>query len=80
MEALQSSEERFHLLFNKARLEYQLLDINGSIIEVNQNWLDSPGYEYNKLIGKWFGNFLTPTFMDGFSHRFRIFKAQGHIS
>jgi len=57
-----------------------LLDINGSIIEVNQNWLDSPGYEYNKLIGKWFGNFLTPTFMDWFSHRFRIFKAQGHIS
>lgn len=77
--ALKDSEERFQLLFNKAPLGYQSLDINGHFIEVNQQWLDTLGYERDEVIGKWFGGFLTPMYQDGFRKRFPIFKAQGHI-
>lgn len=76
---LKESEERFQLLFNKAPLGYQSLDINGCFIEVNQQWLDTLGYERHEVVGKWFGDFLTPMFQAGFRERFPIFKAQGHI-
>ncbi|MFZ4398788.1 MAG: PAS domain S-box protein [Bacteroidales bacterium] len=78
-EALQKSEEKFQLLFNKAPLGYQSLDFEGNFIEVNQQWLDTLGYEQEEVIGKWFGDFLTPAYQDGFRKRFPKFKAQGHI-
>jgi len=78
-EALQESEERFQLLFNKAPLGYQSLDIEGNFIAVNQQWLDTLGYEEHEVIDKWFGDFLTPAYKDGFRKRFPFFKAQGHI-
>lgn len=77
--ALRESEERFQMLFNKVPLGYQSLDINGYFIEVNQQWLDTLGYEYDEVKGKWFGDFLTPMYQEGFRKRFPIFKAQGHI-
>ncbi|MFZ4726922.1 MAG: PocR ligand-binding domain-containing protein, partial [Paludibacter sp.] len=77
--ALKQSEDRFQLLFNKAPLGYQSLDIDGHFIEVNQQWLDTLGYERDEVIGKWFGDFLTPMYQEGFRKRFPIFKAQGHI-
>ncbi len=76
---LRASEERFQLLFNKAPLGYQSLDFDGNFIEVNQQWLETLGYEREEVIGKWFGDFLTPVFMVGFRERFPIFKAQGQI-
>ncbi len=79
MEALQASEERFQLLFNKAPLGYQSLDFDGNFVEVNQQWLDTMGYEREEIIGQWFGDFLTPAFKDGFRKRFPIFKERGKI-
>lgn len=76
---LQQNDSRFEALFNKAPLGYQSLDINGCFIEVNQQWLDTLGFERDEVIGKWFGDFLTPMYQDGFRKRFPIFKAQGHI-
>jgi len=79
VEALRESEEQFQLLFNKAPLGYQSLDIDGYFMEVNQQWLDTLGYQREEVIGKWFGDFLTPGYQDGFRKRFPVFKAQGHI-
>ena len=76
---LKESEERFQLLFNKAPLGYQSLDFDGNFIDVNQQWLDSLGYNRNEVIGKWFGDFLAPEFRDAFRERFPIFKTQGYI-
>jgi len=73
------SEERFQLLFNKAPLGYQSLDQDGRFIEVNQKWLDTLGYAREEVIGKWFGDFLCPEYVEGFRERFPVFKAQGHI-
>ena len=77
--ALLESEERFQLLFNQAPLGYQSLDIDGNFLEVNQQWLDTIGYTRDEVIGKWFGDFLSPDYQDGFRQRFPIFKEQGHI-
>ena len=79
MEALKASEERFQLLFNKAPLGYQSLDFDGNFIEVNQQWLDTLGYEREEVMGKWFGDFLAPAYKDGFRKRFPIFKERGKI-
>ena len=73
------SEERFQLLFNKAPLGYQSLDQDGRFIEVNQKWLDTLGYTREEVIGKWFGDFLCPEFVEGFRQRFPLFKARGQI-
>jgi PAS domain S-box-containing protein len=76
---LQDQEERFQLLFNQAPLGYQSLDLEGNFIEVNQQWLDILGYSHDEVIGKWFGDFLTPRHREAFQKKFPAFKAQGHI-
>ena len=77
--ALRESEDRFHNLFEKAPLGYQSLDENGCFIEVNAAWLTTLGFEREDVMGKWFGDFLAPEFVEPFRKRFPIFKAQGHI-
>ena len=37
------------------------------------------GYQKDEVVGKWFGDFLCPEYVDGFRQRFPIFKAQGFI-
>ena len=76
---LKQSEERFKLLFDKAPLGYQSLDADGYFIEVNQQWCDLLGYTREEVIGKWFGDFLSPDNKEAFRKRFPIFKAQGFI-
>ena len=76
---LKQSEERFQMLFNKAPLGYQSMDVNGYIINVNQQWLDTLGYSLDEVIGKWFGHFLAPEYREAFRQRFPVFKAQGQI-
>lgn len=77
--ALKLSEEKFKLLFNKAPRAYQSLDIDGYFIEVNQQWLNILGYKRDEVIGKWFGDFLSLPYQEGFRKRFPLFKAQGQI-
>ncbi len=77
--ALKESEENFQILFDKAPLGYQSLDFDGNFIIVNQQWLDILGYTKEEVIGKWFGDFLSPAYREAFRKRFPLFKAQGHI-
>lgn len=79
LKALQESEERFQLLFNKAPLGYQSLDFDGNFLEINQQWTDTLGYDREEVIGQWFGKFLTPEYQKSFRERFPVFKAQGSI-
>jgi len=76
---LRKSEEKFQLLFDKAPLGYQSLDYEGRFLDVNQKWLNTLGYSKEEVIGRWFGDFLCPEYVDGFRKRFPIFKAQGYI-
>lgn len=76
---LRESEERFKMLFTKAPLGYQSLDFDGHFLEVNPKWLEILGYQKAEVIGKWFGDFLCPEYVEGFRKRFPLFKAQGYI-
>ncbi len=44
---------------------------------MNCAWLQTLGYEREEVIGKWFGDFLTPDCQALFKERFPSFKAQG---
>lgn len=76
-EALRESEERFRLLYERAPLGYQSLDEHGHLLEVNQAWLDTLGYTREEVIGKSFGDFLHPDWVDHFKQNFSRFKADG---
>lgn len=78
-EQLKSSEERFENLFRRAPLGYQSLDEDGMLIEVNDAWSLTLGYESIEIIGKWFGDLLADECVDKFRERFPIFKAAGKI-
>ena len=76
---LRDSEERFKKLFEYAPLPYQSLDKKGCIIEVNHTWLEMLGYQKSDVIGKSFGNFLHPEWIDHFKENFPRFKSVGEV-
>ena len=78
-DALRKNEEKFRLLYERAPLGYQSLDENGNFIEVNQAWLNTLGYTKEEVIGKSFGDFLHPEWVDHFKENFPRFKAVGEI-
>ncbi len=77
--ALRESEERFALLFNEAPLGYQALDEEGRFLDVNAAWLEALGYVREEVLGRWFGDFLAPEYVEAFQERFEAFKERGAI-
>ena len=75
--ALLDGEERFRLLYERSPLAYQSLNEDGCLIEVNPAWLNLLGYDYEEVIGRWVGDFLTPDYAQHFRNRFPVFKAAG---
>ena len=73
------SEERFRLLYENAPLSYQSLDINGNLIDVNQTWLQSLGYERDEVIGQHFSKFMTAQSGELIKSRFPYFLKIGEI-
>ena len=63
-DALQASEERFRLLYEKAPVPYQTLDENGCIISVNPAWESLTGYEKSCVTGKNFNEFVSAADLD----------------
>ncbi|MBN1815314.1 MAG: PAS domain S-box protein [Anaerolineae bacterium] len=76
-ETLRASEQRFRLLYENTPLAYHSLDKDGRLIEVNQAWLDMLGYSRDQVIGRWFGDFLSPQHTDNFRQSFPRFIATG---
>lgn len=77
--ALRESEERFIHLFERAPLAYQSFDSEGYIIAVNEAWLSFFGYQYDEVIGRWFGDFLGEGYAEAFRRKFCLFKAEGRV-
>ena len=78
-EALRKSEEYFRLMFTNAPVPYQSLDEHGNFLDVNQTFMNLLGYTKEELIGKNFGDFLCPDYVDHFKTNFPKFKAVGEI-
>ncbi len=68
--ALEEKEKKFRLLYEDAPLGYQSLDKEGRLLEVNKAWLDLWDYRRDEVLGRWFGNFLTPESQKLFAARF----------
>ncbi|MFO8099989.1 MAG: PAS domain-containing protein, partial [Salinibacter sp.] len=66
-------------VYEKASLGYQSLDENGHYITVNQNWLDTLGYDKEEVIGKSFADFIHPDWRHHFKENFSRFKSIGEI-
>jgi PAS domain S-box-containing protein len=58
--ALRRSEERFRLLYEQAPLGYQLMDLDGRLVEVNPAWVSTLAYPKDEVTGRLFTEFLTP--------------------
>ncbi|MEW6050620.1 MAG: PAS domain S-box protein [Candidatus Zixiibacteriota bacterium] len=78
-EALVQSEAKFRQLFQRAPIAYQSLDESGHILEVNETWLTTLGYSREDVLGRWFGDFLTPACAEKFRHTFDQFKSAGVV-
>ncbi len=75
---LYQTKENFRLLFEDAPLGYQSLDENGRFLIVNKAWLEMLGYQKEEVIGKWFGDFVSPDQVELFKRNFPKFKEKGH--
>ena len=73
------SDERFRLFYEQSPLGYQSLNADGRILEVNPAWLKILGYERDNVVGRWFGDFLTPDSRQVFPDRFARFKEVGEV-
>jgi PAS domain S-box-containing protein len=78
-EALRQSEETFRELYEQSPVGYQSLDDEGRFITVNDVWINILGYPKEEVLGKWFGDFLAPEYVEPFRERFPLFKAEGKI-
>ena len=78
--ALKESEEKYKALYENAPLSYQSLDKDGCFIDVNPTWLRTLGYTREEVLGKWFGDFLHPDFIEYFKINFPEFKKRGFIN
>ena len=75
--ALKDSEERFRVLFENAPVAYQLLDLQGNFIEVNETWLSVLGYSKKEVIGRNFIEFLHPDWKNNFKEFLARLKVVG---
>ena len=74
---LREKEKKFRLLYENAPLSYQSLDVNGCIIDVNPTWLETLGYNRDEVIGRYFGDLMTPESAEMVKVRFPEFVKKG---
>jgi PAS domain S-box-containing protein len=77
--ALVESEKRFRLLYENAPLSYQSLNAEGNLIDVNPTWLNTLGYDREEVIGRYFGEFMTPESAEKIKSCLPLFMAEGRI-
>lgn len=77
--ALRESEKRFKLLYKNVPLSYQSLDNQARLIDVNPTWLKTMGYKRKEVIGRFFGDFMTPESAELIKGRFANFIEKGEI-
>ncbi len=78
-QALLESEHRFREMYQRAPLPYQSLDIEGNILDVNEEWLTQFGYTRPEVIGRFIGDLITAESIPTLSCEFQKFKESGRV-
>ncbi|MBU0682445.1 MAG: PAS domain S-box protein [Proteobacteria bacterium] len=55
---LRHREEQYRLLYHLAPMPYQSLDEKGHLLDINQAWLHTLGYEEDEVVGRPFADFI----------------------
>ncbi|MBF0242678.1 MAG: PAS domain S-box protein [Desulfamplus sp.] len=58
-EAMQESEDRYSLIYNRTPVMLHSIDIDGAIVSVSDYWLQVMGYERHEVIGRPLTDFFT---------------------
>jgi len=58
-EALRQSMEKYQTLYNETPILLHSIDRSGALVDVNQHWLNTMGYERNEVIGRKVTDFYT---------------------
>lgn len=76
---LNESMKKFRLYYQNTPMGYQSFNEEGWIIDVNDVWLEILGYTKEKVVGRWFGDFLSSDDTEKFRNNFIVFNSNGEI-
>ena len=79
-EILKNEVKHYKIICDRLPVNYQSLDINGNIFDINPAWLKTLGYSKKEVIGKNFSRFLSKDHKDIFRINFAKFKKKGVVS
>ena len=64
------SENKYKALYEHAPISYQILNNEGTITDVNPNWLKTLNYAKNQVINTKFTNYIHKNYLDNYYHVF----------
>ena len=76
---LRQTRDHFKNFYQQAPVAFQSLGEDGTVLEVNDRWLDTLGYQIDEVTGKNFTVFLSQSSVKIFRQRFVQFKIVDHI-
>ncbi len=76
---LAESEKHFRLFYENAPILYQSLDAEGNILEINDMWLKTLGYEREEVVGHSIKEYLTEESIGTLQEVFPKFLSTGSI-
>ncbi|MEN8228412.1 MAG: PAS domain S-box protein [Bacteroidota bacterium] len=74
LKILKKEVERLKSLFEDSSMNYQSLDADGNIVEVNTAWLNTLGYDEEDVMDKWFGEILSDESKEKFAKEYQTLK------
>jgi PAS domain S-box-containing protein len=79
LELVKSENAALRELIRRSSLGYQSIDSNGIMLDANQYWLDTLGYQREEDVGQWFGSFIHDTYLEKFKKGFAHLREKGII-
>lgn len=71
--------KKYKNLYEGSPLPYHSLSPDGNFVEVNPAWLNLLGYSRDEVIGKSYGEFLHPQWLETFKSKFPVFLKTGSV-
>ncbi|MCK4378495.1 MAG: PAS domain S-box protein, partial [Deltaproteobacteria bacterium] len=76
---LWQSRDHFKTFYQLVPVALHSLAEDGTVLEINESWIDILGYQADEVIGKSFADFLASAEVDDFWQGFARFKAAGRV-